>query len=105
MAKKSNKGPTLSTATGGETLNAKQAGALLGVGRTRFWQLRVRFGLKRVAWSNDHRPRYRREDVLALRDKVPREDGLIEGSPEWVAEMHRLARQAVIDAGGDLPPD
>ena len=97
MAKKSNTVATI--ATGGETLNAKQAGALLGIGRTRFWQLRQQFGLKRVPWSNDHRPKYKREDVLAIRDKVPREDGLAEGSPEWIAEMHRLAREAAEAAG------
>lgn len=77
-----------------ETLNAAQAAELLGIGRTRFWQLRKQFGLQRVAWSNENRPRYRREDVVALKQAVPRDDGLTEGSPEWLAEMHRRAREA-----------
>ncbi len=83
-----------------ETLSASQAAELLGIGRTRFWQLRKQFGLQRVAWSNAARPRYRREDVLALKQAEPREDGLIEGSPEWIAEMHRRAREAAAAAGG-----
>ncbi|RUX97456.1 hypothetical protein [Mesorhizobium sp. M7D.F.Ca.US.004.01.2.1] len=85
--------------TNAATLNAKQSAKLLGVGRTRWWQLRKQFGLQRVAWSSEGRPRYRREDVLAIREKVPREDGLIEGSPEWLAEITRLAQEAAEAAG------
>ncbi|MGV1985166.1 hypothetical protein ACQZ5N_00980 [Agrobacterium sp. 22-221-1] len=47
-------------------LSATAAAELLGVGRTRFWQLRKEFKLERVPWSRDTRPLYRREDVLAL---------------------------------------
>lgn len=91
--------PTNSPTKGQEsaTVNANEGAALLGIGRTRFWQLRQHYRLKRVEWSSAGRPRYRREDVLALQGRA---DGMVEGSPEWVAEMHRRAREAA-DAAGD----
>ncbi len=46
-------------------LSATAAADLLGIGRTRFWQLRKKFdNPKRVPWSPETRPLFRREDVL-----------------------------------------
>lgn len=53
----------------GELLSAAAGARLLGISRTRFWQLRKQFGLQRVAWSTETRPLYRRDDVLALADR------------------------------------
>lgn len=50
----------------GALLSATDAADLLGIGRTRFWQLRKEFDLQRVEWSPETRPLYRREDVLKL---------------------------------------
>lgn len=73
-------------------LNTIEAAALLGISRKTFWLMRRRYGLKRTASSNDRRPKFKREDVLALLDKVAPE--FIEGSDEWVAEMRRRAKEA-----------
>ncbi len=48
-------------------LSATAAAKLLGLGRTRFWQLRQQFNLQKVSWSPATRPLYRYEDVMALR--------------------------------------
>ncbi|MFB2605155.1 hypothetical protein ACE04B_24730, partial [Rhizobium phaseoli] len=50
----------------GALLSATDAADLLGIGRTRFWQLRKEFNLQRVEWSPETRPLYRRDDVLKL---------------------------------------
>lgn len=50
----------------GALVSATDAADLLGIGRTRFWQLRKEFDLQRVPWSPETRPLYRREDVLKL---------------------------------------
>lgn len=83
-----------------ETLNVTDALALFGGGRTRFYQLRKLLGVQRIPTSNEHRPFYRREDILAMKYAAPPESGLIEGSPEWIAEMHRRAKEAA-EAGGE----
>ncbi|MGR9238968.1 hypothetical protein ACU8OH_09175 [Rhizobium leguminosarum] len=50
----------------GALLSATDAADPLGIGRTRFRQLRKEFDLQRVEWSPETRPLYRREDVLKL---------------------------------------
>jgi hypothetical protein len=77
--------PTTDPSIGGETLNATEAARLLGIGRTRFWQLRVQYELQRVPWSNEARPRYRREDVLMLKN---------ESHEQFVARMKKAAESA-----------
>ncbi len=58
----------------GELLSAIDAADLLGIGRTRFWQLRKSSGLQRVPWSPETRPLYRRADILELAS-VPQGEG------------------------------
>ncbi|OHV25219.1 hypothetical protein EOS93_23235 [Rhizobium sp. RMa-01] len=50
-------------------LSATAAAKLIGLGRTRFWQLRQQFDLQKVSWSPATRPLYRYEDVMALRNR------------------------------------
>jgi hypothetical protein len=74
--------------TSGETLSPEQAATLLGFSRTKFWRLLHRdkkIALERIAWSTEERPRYRREDVLALKHATP---------PLSQGDMERLAREA-----------
>ncbi|QIO64728.1 hypothetical protein [Rhizobium leguminosarum] len=58
--------PTPRRTPEGALVSATDAADLLGIGRTRFWQLRKEFELQRVPWSPETRPLYRREDVLKL---------------------------------------
>ncbi|TBF08910.1 hypothetical protein [Rhizobium ruizarguesonis] len=58
--------PTPRRTPEGALVSATDAADLLGIGRTRFWQLRKEFDLQRVPWSPETRPLYRREDVLKL---------------------------------------
>lgn len=75
-----------------ELLSATDAATLLGIGRTRFWQLRKSSDLQRVPWSPETRPLYRRADVLKLAS-VPQGEAAapIQESPTGDAE-ERLAR-------------
>lgn len=57
--------------TTGETLNAQEAATLLGWGLTWFWKLRKQYNLQRIPASSERRPRYRREEVLALKHAAP----------------------------------
>ncbi len=76
----------------GELLSATDAADLLGIGRTRFWQLRKEFDLRRISWSPETRPLYRREDVMKL-VAVP-QSGQVEPAPVAPVEVARTAPQA-----------
>ncbi|CDZ56051.1 hypothetical protein [Neorhizobium galegae] len=82
-----------------ELLSATGAAELLGIGRTRFWQLRKEIDLKPVPWARASRPLYRRADILALAGEPQGE--VSEIAPESVAPSER-APVALPDKGVKL---
>lgn len=85
----------------GETLSPAEVMTLLGIKRTKTWELLK--PLKRVSWSTEKRPRYRREDVLRLvNGAVPQLAGEppTKGEPRW-QRMRKFAHLEDLPDGWD----
>jgi hypothetical protein len=84
----------------GETLSPTEVSALLGIKRTKTWELLKL--LKRVPWSTEKRPRYRREDVLRLVNGAGPQLGETptKGEPRW-QRMRKFAHLEELPDGWD----
>lgn len=92
----------------GALLSATDAADLLGIGRTRFWQLRKEFNLQRVEWSPETRPLYRRDDVLKLLGPQGGQDAPAgtpaEPSPQAATPPAPAKSRLAVDAGFKVMP-
>lgn len=82
----------------GETLSPAEVMRLLGIKRTKTWELLK--PLKRVSWSTEKRPRYRRKDVLRLVQGTGGGETPMKGEPRW-QRMRKFAHLEELPDGWD----